>query len=98
MITIDDTEDLFHLLKVALPYEYDERLVSGTDYNDTIEISKEDTDTVLYIAEGEEPLTFTAALYSDAGDDDPLVEGIYWDSADGHTTPETIVNDIKELF
>ena len=96
MITIDDTEDLFHLLIATLPYEYSEYLNRNTE---TIEITKEDSDIIVYIAEDEtEPGIFNAASYSSKTADDPLCEGIYWDTALPTTTPAGIVDDIKALF
>ena len=96
MIIINDIDDLFDLLTIALPYEYSEHLTNGTSCADTIEITKEGTDTVLYIAEdADEPLTFTAALYASADDDEPLREGIRWDTALENTTVGSVV---KKLF
>lgn len=96
MITIDNTEDLFQLLIAALPYEYDEHLNKNTE---TIEITKEDSDIVVYIAEDEtEPGIFNAASYINEADGNPLCEGIYWDTALPATTPAGIVDDIKQLF
>lgn len=96
MITIDDTRDLFHLLIAALPYEYSEHLNKNTE---TIEITKENSDIIVYIAEDEtEPGIFNAASYASKTDDDPLCEGIYWDVALPTTTPADIVDNIKMLF
>lgn len=96
MITIDNTEDLFQLLIAALPYEYSEHLNKNTE---TIEITKENSDIVVYVEEDEtEPGIFNAASYADKTADDPLCEGILWDVALQTTTPENIVNDIKKLF
>ena len=96
MITIDDTEDLFQLLTVALPYEYSEHLNKNTE---TIRITKENSDIVVYVAEDEsEPGIFNAASYASETDDDPLCEGIFWDVTLPTTTPADIANDIKKLF
>lgn len=96
MITINDTEDLFQLLTVALPYEYSEHLNRNTE---TIKITKENSDIVVYVGEDEtEPGIFNAASYASETDDDPLCEGIYWDVALQTTTPAGIANDIKKLF
>lgn len=96
MITIDNTEDLFQLLTVALPYECSEHLNRNTE---TIKITKENSDITVYIAEDEtEPGIFNAASYAGETADDPLCEGIFWDVALQTTTPETIANDIKKLF
>ena len=96
MITIDDTNDLLHLLIAALPYEYSEHLNKNTE---TIKITKENSDIIVYIAEDEtEPGIFNAASYSSETDNDPLCEGIYWDTALPTTTPASIVDDIKTLF
>lgn len=96
MITINDTEDLFQLLTIALPYEYSEHLNKNTE---TIKITKENSDIVVYVAEDEtEPGIFNAASYGSETDEDPLCEGIYWDVTLQTTTPAGIANDIKELF
>lgn len=96
MITINDTEDLFRLLIAALPYEYHEHVYRNTE---TIEITKEYSDIVVYITEDEtEPGIFNAASYADETDDNPLCEGVSWDTALPTTTPADIVNDIKKLF
>lgn len=96
MITINDTEDMFQFLTVALPYEYSEHLNRATE---TIKITKENSDIVVYIGEDEtEPGIFNAASYADETADDPLCEGIYWDVALPAITPEGIANDIKKLF
>lgn len=96
MIPINDTEDLFQLLTVALPYEYSEHLNKNTE---TIKITKENSDIIVYIAEDEtEPGIFKAESYASETADDPLCEGIYWDVALRTTTPENIANDIKKLF
>lgn len=96
MITIDNTEELFQLLTVALPYEYSEHLNRNTE---TIKITKENSDIIVYITEDEtEPGIFNAASYGSETADSPLCEGIYWDTALQTTTPAGIANDIKELF
>lgn len=96
MITIDNTEDLFQLLTVALPYEYSEHLNKNTE---TIEITKENSDITVYVEEDKtEPGIFNAASYASETTDTPLCEGILWDVALPTTTPENITNDIKKLF
>lgn len=96
MITINDTEDLLQLLTVALPYEFSEHLNKNTE---TLKITKEDSSIVVYITEDEtEPGIFNAESYASETDSDPLCEGIYWDMALPATTPEGLVNDIKQLF
>lgn len=96
MIPINDAEDLFQFLTAALPYEYCEHIHRNTE---TIEITKEDSGIVIYITEDEtEPGIFNATSYADETDDDPLCEGISWDTALTTTTPADIVNDIKKLF
>lgn len=96
MITIDDTEDLFQFLTAALPYEYSEHLNKNTE---TIEITKENSDIIVYIAEDEtEPGIFNAVSYASETDDDPLCGGIYWDVALQTTTPAGIADDIRNLF
>jgi hypothetical protein len=96
MITINDTEDLFQFLTAALPYEYSEHLNKNTE---TIKITKENSDIVVYIAEDEtEPGIFNAASYPSETDDDSLCEGIYWDVTLQTITPAGITNDIKQLF
>lgn len=96
MITINDTADLFQLLTIALPYEYDEYLNKTTE---TIEITKEDSDTIVYITEDEtEPEILNATSYTVESDDLPICEGIRWDIMDPDVTVKDIVDDIKGLF
>jgi hypothetical protein len=96
MITINDAEDMFQFLTATLPHEYCEHIHRNTD---TIEITKENSDIIVYIAEDEtEPGIFNAASYDNETDDDPICEGISWDTALPTTTPADIVNDIKKLF
>lgn len=94
MITINDTEDLLQLLIAALPYEYSEHLNKNTE---TIKITKENSDTVVYIEESaSEPGILNATAYANETDDDPIYEGIQWDIE--LQSPAAIVNDIKQLF
>ena len=96
MSPINDAEDLFQFLTAALPYGYCEHINRNTE---TIEITKEYSDIVVYITEDEtEPGIFNAASYSNKTDDDPICEGISWDTALPTTTPADIANDIKKLF
>ena len=96
MITVNDTADLFQLLTIALPYEYDEYLNKTTE---TIEITKEGSDIIVYITEDEtEPETFDVTSYVTESDELPLCEGIRFDIMDPDFNLKNAINEIKQLF
>lgn len=96
MIAINDTADLFRLLTVALPYEYDEHLNKTTE---TIEITKEGSDIIVYITEDKtEPETFDITSYVIESDGLPLCEGIRFDTMDPDFDLKNTINEIKQLF
>ena len=96
MIAINDIEDLFQILTIALPYEYSEHLNKTTE---TIEITKEGSDTTVYITENEtEAETFDVTSYATESDELPLSEGIQFDAMDPAFNLPTAINEIKQLF
>lgn len=96
MICINDTENLFHILTIALPYEYSEHLNKNTE---TIEITKEDSDIVVYITENEtEPGILDVTSYVIESDGLPLCEGIRLDTMDPNFDIRDSVDEIKQLF
>lgn len=96
MICISDTGTLFDILTIALPYEYSEHLDKTTE---TIEITKEDSDIVVYITENEtEPGILDVTSYVVESDGLPLCEGISFDLADPDFDILDAVDEIKQLF
>lgn len=96
MTCINDTEDLFQFITVALPYEYSEHLNKNTE---TIEITKEDSDIVVYITENEnEPGILDITSYVIENDGLPLCEGIRFDVMDPDFNILDAINEIKQLF
>lgn len=96
MISLNDTADLFQLLTAALPYEYDEHLNKTTE---TIEITKEGSDIIVYITEDKtEPETFDVTSYTIESDGLPLCEGIRFDVMDPDFNLKNAISGIKQLF
>lgn len=96
MIIVNDTENLSQILTIALPYEYSEHLNKTTE---TIEITKEGSDTIVYITEDKtEPETFDVTSYTIESDGLPLCEGIRFDTMDPDFDLKTAINEIKQLF
>lgn len=86
-------QTLFHILDGCLPYEYDEKLVANED---TIIITKEDSDNTMYIT-----LDNDADDVIAIGHDDPNrgyfveYEPIYRSSENEQIPLDTIIDDIK---
>lgn len=96
MITVNDTENLFQILTIALPYEYSEHFNKTTE---TIEITKEGSDIIVYITEDKtEPETFDVTSYTIESDGLPLCEGIRFDTMDPDFNLKNAINEIKQLF
>lgn len=64
---------LFTALHGTLPYEYNEKYINGVGLEDTIAISKTNSDHVIYINKNtpDENCVFDVTLYDDIHDDDP---------------------------
>lgn len=88
-------QTLFHILNGCLPYEYNEKLVTNED---TIIITKEDSDNTMYITlDNDDDPDDVIAI----GHDDPNrgyfveYEPIYRSSEDEQIPLDTIVDNIK---
>lgn len=88
---------LFAALHGILPYEYDEKYVNGVGVNDTIAISKNDTDHAIYITANtpDDNGVFNVVLYDDIHDDDPADITI-WDANDPNLTLINLISYIKK--
>lgn len=96
MTCINDTEDLFQFLVVALPYEYSEHLNKNTE---CIEITKEDSTIVVYITEDEtEPGVLNATSYDIEHDEDSPYGVARFDLMDPDFNLLAAANEIKQLF
>lgn len=96
MTCINDTEGLFQFLLVALPYEYSEHLNKNTE---TIEITKEDSTTVVYVTEDEtEPGILNAASYNIEYDENSPYGTASFDIMDPNLNLLDVINEIKQLF
>lgn len=96
MTCINDTEDLFQFLLVALPYEYSEHLNKNTE---CIEITKEGSAIVVYITEDEtEPGILNATSYDIEHDEDSPYGEACFDIMDPDSNLLNVVNEIKQLF
>lgn len=78
---------LFAALYGILPYEYDEKYINGTDTEDSIVISKTNSERSIYITSNlpYENNIFDVTLYDDIHDDDPT-ETSKWDADDQDLT------------
>lgn len=78
---------LFTALHGSLPYEYDEKYVNGAGLEDTIVISKTNSDHNIYITANmpDDNDIFDVCLYDDIYDDDPA-EIVQWDAGDPNIT------------
>ena len=76
-------EQLSNALNEALPEGYGTGIVSGAALDDTIKVTADGTEHVLYIAQDEEDGTILdASLWdSDHGDATCTQDGICWDTA-----------------
>lgn len=94
----DNIRHLFKTLTDTLPYEYDEGL---TDNKTTIVITKEDSDSTMYISPDEtNPDDFTATISHDepTNGHHEEYETLHWNSEDNQIPLDTILTDIKNLF
>lgn len=78
---------LFTALHGSLPYEYDEKYVSGVGLEDTIAISKTNSERNIYITANmpDDNDIFDVTLYDDIYDDEPA-ETTQWDADDQNLT------------
>lgn len=78
---------LFTALYGSLPYEYDEKYVDGIGIDDSIVITKDDTERTIYITANkpDDNVIFDVTLYGDIYDDDPT-EIYQWDADDQDLT------------
>lgn len=89
---------LFHILNGCLPYEYDEKLVTNEN---TIIITKEDSDNTMYITLNNNDNTDDPDDVIAIGHDDPNrgyfteYEPIYRSSEDEQIPLNTIIDNIK---
>lgn len=96
MTCINDTEGLFQLLTIALPYEYSEHLNKNTE---CIEITKEDSTIVAYITEDEtEPGILNATSYDTEYNENSPYGVARFDIMDPDFNFLDAVDEIKQLF
>ena len=76
-------EQLSIALNEALPARYGTGIVSGAELDDTIKVTADGTEHVLYIAQDEEDGTILDASLWDSGHYDAtcIQDGICWDTA-----------------
>ena len=76
-------EQLSIALNEALPARYGTGIVSGPELDDTIKVTADGTEHVLYIAQDEEDGTILDASLWDSGHYDAtcIQDGICWDTA-----------------
>lgn len=88
---------LFIALHGSLPYEYDEKYVNGVGTEDTIAITKNDTDRIIYITENmpDDNAIFDVVPYNDIYDDDPT-EIYQWDADDQDLTLTDLITYIEK--
>lgn len=94
----DNLHILFKTLTDTLPYEYNEKLI---DNENTIILTKEDSDYTMYISP-DEPDTddFTVAISYDnpTKDNHEKYETLNWISKDDQIPLDTILADIKHYL
>lgn len=74
---------LFAALRGILPYEYDERYVTGVATEDSIVIGKTDSERIACISANvlDDDVVLDVTLYDDANDEEPI-EISQWDTDD----------------
>lgn len=88
---------LFAALHGSLPYEYDEKDVDGAGLEDTIIISKADSNRIIYITANKyyDNAIFDVTLYDDSYDDDPI-EIYQWDADNQDVTLTDLITYIEK--
>lgn len=87
---------LFTALHGSLPYEYDEKYLSGIDSEDAIVISKTSTDRTIYITANmpDDNAIFDVVPYDDTYDDP--TEIYQWDADDQDATLTDLIAYIEK--
>ncbi|UVX35903.1 MAG: hypothetical protein [Namikivirus usui] len=88
---------LFTALYGSLPYEYDEKYISGANLEDAIIISKTNSERSIYITANlpYDNNIFDVVIYNDIHDDDPA-EICQWDADDQDLTLLNLIAFIEK--
>lgn len=88
---------LFAILHGSLPYEYDEKYVTGAGREDAVIISKTDSDRNIYITANlpDDNHIIDMNLYDDINDDEPA-EITQWDVDDPNLTLMDLIDYIEK--
>ena len=104
MKNITNIYDVLHILFDVLSDEYHEETTDGVCLHDTIRLTRDGSANAMYIGlDVDCPTVIDAAVYEEPGgyherDEWPIADGIYWDTKDANTTPESIAADIEKYF
>lgn len=97
----DNTElkALFAALRGILPYEYDERYVTGAATEDSIVIGKTDSERIACISANvfDDDVVLDVTLYDDANDEEPI-EISQWDTDDPNFNLADTIDYIKKAL
>ncbi len=90
---------LFAVLHGSLPYEYDEKYVTGVGLEDAVVISKTDSDRSIYITANmhDSNHIFDMNLYDDINDYEPA-EITQWDADDPNLTLMDLIDYIEKTL
>ena len=104
MKNITNIYDVSRILFDVLGDEYHKEITNGACLNDTIRLTRDGSTNAMYIGlDVDCPTVIDAAVYEEPDgyherDEWPIAEGIYWDTKDASTTPESIAADIEKYF
>lgn len=90
---------LFATLHGSLPYEYNEKYVTGVGLEDAVVISKTDSDRNIYITADmpDDNHIFDVTLYDDIHDDEPA-ESTKWNADNPNLTLIDLIDYIEKIL
>ena len=104
MTTINNINDLLHMLSDVLSDEYTEEVTNGECLDDTIKVTKQGSTSAMYLSLDENyPSVIVAAVYDEPDGyhmrgEFPMIDGIYFDTEDNKLKPEIIAEDIEKYL